>query len=98
MLIIMDGKLPVPDYLDIHAIVRDGDTRVAKDRGVVKKCYTIPIKILPDDDVINFFKKKSNDILRALATRTVPPMCSDRETWGGNKCKSYCNVYKACKR
>ena len=41
-------------------------------------------------------KQKSQDLIYALEHNVLPPPCTHRETWGGRKCKDYCNVWNFC--
>ena len=43
------------DRLQVQAIVRDGGTIIAKNRGITKNVYLIPIPIMPDVETQAFF-------------------------------------------
>ncbi len=87
--------LPV-EQMYIEAIVRDGGTFSATNRGITENVYLIPVKKLPDDEVKSYFKAKSQALLKALETRTIPDRCNDLECWDGRKCKDYCLVVDYC--
>jgi hypothetical protein len=83
-------------YMYIQATVRDGNTLTAFNRGLDKNIYKIPVKRLEDDYVKNYFKTKSDALLNALDTKTVPPPCSYKENWNYRKCQKYCPVAEFC--
>lgn len=80
----------------VEAIVRDGGTFYANNRGITENGYLIPVKRLPDDEVREFFAAKNNALLQALETKTIPPICSLEERWEDRKCKDYCTVACHC--
>ncbi len=84
------------EQMYIEAIVRDGGTFSATNRGITENVYLIPVKKMPDDEVKDYFKAKSQALLKALDTFTLPPRCSDLENWDGRKCKDYCLVAGHC--
>lgn len=77
-------------------IVRDGGLEVANKRGVSKNKYYLPVKILNDEDFLPDVIKKKAEVIEAIETDTMPPMCSASENWEGRKCKGYCNVAQYC--
>lgn len=77
-------------------IVRDGGTWMARNRGIDKKAYAVDISILPDEMVLDYFKRKRDSLLESLKRGSSPPICSDAECWSGNKCKDYCDVSHLC--
>lgn len=85
------------DKIIVQAIVRDGGTMSAKERGVVDRSYMIPIPILEDSVVSEYFNKKSLALLEAVAMDDWNEKCSVTETWGGRKCEEYCSVRHFCK-
>jgi hypothetical protein len=94
-LFIEAAGLPV-EQMYIEAITRDGGTYSANSRGIKENAYLIPVKRLPDDEVHSYFKAKSQALLKALETNTIPDRCSDLEDWDGRKCKDYCLVADYC--
>lgn len=83
-------------HMFIEAIVRDGGTFSATNRGIKDNAYLIPVKRLPDDEVRAYFKAKSEALLKALETQILPERCSNLECWEGRKCKDYCLVADKC--
>lgn len=54
---------------------------------------TIDIPIWPREKTQNFIKER---IEAHIAARFNLPQCTPTETWGGNRCKSYCSVATFC--
>ena len=82
--------------LKAQITVRDGNTRSAKDNGIDRNLYLIPVEIMPDSDVKGYFLTKSNQLHKSLDTKTLPELCLFEERWGGRRCKGYCDVYNFC--
>lgn len=87
------GKI---DRLKIQALVRDGNTYIARSRGIIRNVYYFDIPILPDEEVIEYFRQKRNDLLWALRKGKWERPCSTREAWEGLKCERYCEVAEFC--
>lgn len=79
----------------IFAVVRDGGTFSATNRGLTENFYYIPIPIIDDDIIKAYFSTKRNLLIHALNTKTVPPECSADECWNGRKCQ-LCEVASVC--
>jgi len=84
------------DQMLCEVIVRDAGTQTAIERGVMHKAMLIPINKISDHWVERFISAKRDRLIEAIKTDIMPPACSHRESWGGRKCKSYCDVYKQC--
>jgi len=82
--------------LQVQCTVRDGGLAVAVKRGVKENIYLIPVSLLPDEVVSAYFKAKANTLMLAVVTDRMPEPCSNTERWGGNRCKSYCEVAGFC--
>lgn len=80
----------------VEAIIRDGGSFTAKNRGIDMNGKLIPVRKLPDEDVKAYLKVKRDDLLWALDTETMPEPCTEEERWNGTKCKSYCRVARFC--
>lgn len=80
----------------VEAIVRDGGTFTAKNRGIEQNGYLIPVKHIPNEEVKMYLSMKRDELLWAIETQTMPPPCTNDECWGGRKCKDYCRVAKFC--
>ncbi len=85
------------DALKIQCIARDGNTYIARSRGVFRNVYYFKIKILPDKEVIQYFKEKREALLLALKQGYWNDICTAEENWDGIKCASYCEVAEHCK-
>lgn len=85
--------------MNVQAIVRDGNTYMASSRGVVRNTYLIPVKKLPNDEVLGFYKQLQDDCNYAFETGK-PRICTKHETWDGRRCQSddYCPVRFYCKK
>lgn len=83
-------------FIDLH--VRDGKVQLAFGRGIEKPYYLLPVKRLPDAEVLGYFQRKRDVLLRALEYNRTPPACTDQECWSGRKCKGYCAVAQYCNR
>jgi hypothetical protein len=83
-------------HLKVFAIVRDGNTFIAKNRGILNKTYYIDIPILPKEEVLEYFIAKRNLLVGHLIAGTMPEMCNDKETWNGMRCREYCPVSLFC--
>ena len=84
------------DRLQLQVTVRDGGLYIAHNRGVMRNAYILPIKILPDDDVLNFFKVKTDQLLMALKQGFWDTPCSEYESWDGIRCARFCDVAAHC--
>jgi len=85
------------DRLKIQCIVRDGNTYIARSRGVFRNVYYFDINRIPDADVTTYFEMKTNALLRALEQGFWDDTCTAQECWDGLKCQSYCEVAEYCK-
>lgn len=85
-----------PNELRIMCIVRDGNTYIARSRGVFRNVYYFKIDIMPDNEVINYFEKKRLDLLKALKQGYWKQTCTAQENWDGVKCQKYCEVAEFC--
>ncbi len=84
------------DELKIQCIVRDGNTYIARSRGVFRNIYYFKLNIMPDEEVTVYFDKKKADLLRALEQGYWNEVCTAKENWDGLKCQSYCEVAEFC--
>ncbi len=82
--------------LKIQCCVRDGNTFIARSRGVFRNIYYFDIPILPDEEVIEYFDRKKKALEQALRQGYWKQYCSEEETWGGLKCSRYCEVAEYC--
>ena len=82
--------------IQIQVVSRDGGTYIAKSRGVDKNLYIIPIKILPDDEVLSFYNSLSLEVAEAFETGRIRK-CNEWESWEGRRCEGFCEVAEFCK-
>ncbi|MCK5616192.1 hypothetical protein KAR91_80755 [Candidatus Pacearchaeota archaeon] len=81
--------------LQVFAIPRDGNTYIAKNRGIDRNMYTIPIVIMDDDEVLNYYRKLQAEVDRAFEDEWAR-ICEPWECWSGNRCATYCEVREDC--
>lgn len=84
--------------LQLQVSVRDGGLHTAKERGVFRNIYRIPIPILPDEEILAYFKFKEDCLMEALEKNEWDVPCSSRESWEGERCKHYCDVWEWCSK
>lgn len=80
----------------VQAICRDSSLRIAQERGIDKSVYLIPINKISDHWLNRYFQHKAKILRSAIATKTLPPICSHRERWGNKKCLNYCAARENC--
>jgi len=81
----------------VQCTVRDGGTKTARENRIEWNMDLIPIPILPDKEVIDYFDKKREGLQMALANNALPEMCPFEERWGGRRCKGdFCPVHTFC--
>ena len=81
----------------IQAIPRDGGTYIAKNRGIDKNLYIIPIKRLHNNDVLSFYQTLSDEVNEGFQTGYVRK-CNIWENWERRRCEGvWCEVSEACK-
>jgi len=85
------------DEMRIQAIIRDGGTINAKNNGLDKNIYLIPIPHMDDSEVRSYFEKKKSDLMIALDVGDWDTKCNEEETWNGIKCERFCEVSEFCK-
>ena len=85
------------DDIKIQCIVRDGNTYIARSRGVFRNIYYFKITKLDDVFVLDYFKQKREALFKALKQGYWNEVCNADENWDGIKCASYCEVAEHCK-
>jgi hypothetical protein len=83
--------------LRIQCVVRDGNTYIARQRGVFRNVYYFRVAIIPDKEILDYFEAKKNALEKALADGYCNEVCSSKENWDGLKCQNYCEVAEFCK-
>jgi Recombination directionality factor-like len=82
--------------LKIQCLVRDGNTYMARSRGVYRNIYYFNIDILPDEEVNKYFNDKKEALLQALKQGYWDHICTKEENWDGLRCERYCEVAEFC--
>ncbi len=82
--------------LKVQITVRDGNTRSARDNGINKNLYLLPVEILPDSDVKEYFLTKACKLCQAVDKNELPEYCGYEDSWGNKRCKGYCSVFMYC--
>lgn len=84
------------DQMRIQCIVRDGNTWIAKSRGVFRNIYYFRIARLEDEKVSRYFEHKRKALEQALRQGYWNKVCTARENWDGIRCTHYCEVAEFC--
>ena len=80
----------------IQALCRDSGLRIAAERGITKPVYIIPVNKISDCWLERYFRHKAKVLRDAIASNTLPPICSVRERWDNRKCLGYCAARENC--
>jgi hypothetical protein len=83
--------------LKIQCVVRDGNTYIARSRGVFRNVYFFKIRILPDAEVTEYFERKRTALKQAVKQGYWNEICTKEENWDSLKCQNYCEVAEFCK-
>ncbi len=83
------------DWMQLQVTVRDGGLAVARNRGLERNSYIIPIKFIPDETVESYFSYKNDCLMKALKEGWTEP-CTPQENWDGERCGRYCDVWEYC--
>jgi len=84
------------DDLKIMCVVRDGNTYIARSRGVFRNIYYFKINRIPDSEVLSYFNRKKIALETALVLGKAREICTAQENWDGIKCQNYCEVAEFC--
>ena len=82
--------------MKIQATVRDGGTYMAINRKIDRNLYVFEIPRLEDRLVIDYFSRKSADLVEAITKEEMPAPCQPDECWEGRKCGKFCDVWSFC--
>lgn len=91
----LPGKTKI-DEIRIQCCVRDGNTYIARSRGVFRNVYYFKINIMPDEEVLSYFAQKKHALDTALKQKRWTQYCTPKENWDGLKCSRYCEVAEFC--
>jgi hypothetical protein len=95
-IIVEDAGYPISRMIT-QCIPRDGNTHIAKNRGVDKNVILVEIPRVDNEIILNHYANLQAEIEEAFVTAT-PRICNSKESWDGRKCKGYCPVSEWCKR
>ena len=82
--------------MQIQAIPRDGGTVVARNRGIMRNLYMIPVPRVSDGVILCYYTMLSKEVNEAFKTGYAR-LCYHGESWGGRRCKGFCEVAEHCK-
>jgi len=82
--------------LKVQITVRDGNTQSSRMNKVMQNIYLLDVKILPDNDVKEYFLTKSFLLTSALEKKELPAVCISEENWNFRRCRGYCSVFQHC--
>lgn len=84
------------DEMRIQALVRDGGTMSATKYGLMKRFYLIPVPFINNEQVIEYFIRKRDQLMKALDQGFWNEPCTPDEHWNGRKCERFCSVKTMC--
>jgi len=90
-----DAGLPI-SKMKLQITVRDGGTYIALNRGVTESMYYLDVPRMDDKEVRDYFDRKRNQLMAALAGKEPPVLCTEEERWEDRKCLKYCDVAFCC--
>ena len=82
--------------MEIQAMCRDFNLRMAAERNITSPIYLISINKISDHWVKLYMKTKAKRLQKALKTGKTSHICSGKERWQDRKCKDYCAVAESC--
>jgi hypothetical protein len=80
----------------LFLVPRDGQTYMSNSRGVTDSMYYLDVPFIDDQELKTWFLSRRDQLLNAVEDNTLPPLCSDEESWQGKKCQKYCAVREYC--
>lgn len=83
--------------IKLFMVVRDGNTHIAKNRGVDRTFYYIDIPLMSEEEILSYFRYKRDALHKALNYEVLPHVCTDEETWNGKRCQDFCPVAQMCR-
>ena len=82
--------------MEIQALCRDFNLRMASERNITSPIYLIHINKISDRWVKLYMKTKAERLNKAFQTGKTTHICSSKERWQDRKCKDYCAVAENC--
>lgn len=94
--ILLEEKGYKVERMEIQALCRDFNLRMAAERNITSPIYLIHINKISDRWVKLYMKTKVERLNKALQTGKTQYICSNKERWQDRKCKDYCVVTENC--
>lgn len=94
--ILLEEKGYKVERMEIQALCRDFNLRMAAERNITSPIYLIHINKISDRWVKLYMKTKAERLNKALQTGKTQYICSNKERWQDRKCKDYCVVTESC--
>ena len=82
--------------MEIQAMCRDFNLRMATERNITSPIYIIHISKISAHWVKLYMRTKAERLQKALKTGKTSHICSGKERWQDRKCKDYCAVAENC--
>ena len=82
--------------MEIQALCRDFNLRVASERNITSPVYIIHINKISDIWIKKYMKAKAKRLNEALIKGKTSHICNSKERWHDRKCKDYCSVASFC--
>lgn len=90
------AAIMIPDvkHLRIIGLLKDFDQRQAGVNGY-PECEVLEaeLPLWPREKTVAYIEER---IRAHIAARTKLPLCTSKETWGGKRCKQYCDAKSVC--
>ena len=94
--ILLEKRGYTVNRMEIQAMCRDFNLRIAAERNIISPIYLIPINKISDHWVKLYMKTKAERLQKSLKTGKTSHICSSKERWQNRKCKDYCAVAEDC--
>ena len=94
--ILLEERGYTVNRMEIQAMCRDFNLRMAVERNITSPIYLIHINKISDHWVKLYMRTKAARLQKALKTGKTFHICSSKERWQDRKCKDYCAVAENC--
>ena len=94
--ILLESKGFKVERMEIQAMCRDYNLRIAEERNIRKPVYVIHINKISDHWIKRYMTAKASKLKLALESNTMPKLCTTKERWNDRKCKESCSVADSC--
>lgn len=82
--------------MEIQAMCRDFNLRIASERNITSPVYIIHINKISDIWIKRYMQAKAKRLQEAIAKGQTSHICNVKERWQDRKCKDYCPVASEC--